>query len=1177
MNKFLKIGLLFITGVLASCLNADTHSPADEDSVNSAPAVKWEFINEIIGRQEEEYDKVKIVRMEIKKLSGGMEDLRDIQIYPSEISGLTGEAAVTLDKMLDEREKDISGFKSIVGKLKNSLKDEILILNELINEDLQPDMFSVLKDNNLERVKRIILLKREINHEWRKLEEVIDYCSHISGADISKDNESGNLKGFDEDFFRVINSSLGYTSNLFYEKLSELKNHYTEGISPSERRKIIQIELVRARNRIRNGDYEIAADALEKAYIRFEQKSGISAINFFLGKSLFALGRYADAFRNFKEIPESSVKYYQLALEGKLQSAYAMKNYEKTINVYEEIQEKMRGFTAGIKNSVNLIAAQAYYEHKKYDKAVSINEKIISSAPYSGALLFVIGKSYCGKGDFKTARSIFKKTSQAEPENKMAEFIAKESVLMLAYLDFESGDYKGALEKFYKVINYTGYYSRALYGIVWCYLKRNEIYKAEVSIKKLINLEPESEEGAEALFLLSQNYLKKAVAEWNYKNSIQSDVSRLQKYKESIRTRVEMGLADSGPSKTALARIDDLIERFQKKRTADYSEIKSYFELGERSSEFLVKVYGSGRYKEQDFLSAREKLSSRIEGLVDKLEVGGGPVVNSDYLLMDNLKRKKTGNILDIVSKSRTFHIKCCLEKYRWEDEYSSWYVRRLNSRIRQEKEKEKEESDSLVAGLEEAKEEYLRVMNKSRTERRQTLIGKMEEYLRKELKPAQRQFIYYHLAEKHYERLYDEYQLQEIVYDRKIQKYYDDLELFSKGALSKKPEMPDEPVKDYSLCLDYYDRAIEIEDSDYYKDAALYGKAFCYRIQGEEDSSRSSWERIVYEFPESRYASQSYLLLGEYHFYENNLDEAVDAYRGVLKYPESEWFDEALYKLGWTYYRLSNTQKAISTFFYLLTESTRFTDALLESDFFKTNLFGKEAIDYIAISFAESDTSQGYEGVSKAKKFIARINNPFIGSRILHKMGDVYSEQLKFAKSIQAYRTVLSLFPGYDKAPEVKSGIVTAYEKDNKIVKAQDERISLFEDYNYRSEWCEKKSDTSVVNMADSMARESLWDAALYFHYLVQKNRDPEMVEKVKQLYGKYVSTYKNSERTPEAHFNVADIYDNMGEYYKAAKIYMAVSRKYPDSPFRQKAAWNAIVAAKKVIEEEKKGNSAE
>ena len=84
-------------------------------------------------------------------------------------------------------------------------------------------------------------------------------------------------------------------------------------------------------------------------------------------------------------------------------------------------------------------------------------------------------------------------------------------------------------------------------------------------------------------------------------------------------------------------------------------------------------------------------------------------------------------------------------------------------------------------------------------------------------------------------------------------------------------------------------------------------------------DSALFYMENRAALYPTSVHTPQAWMYCGEYNFDRGELDQAIKCYQATMRYPESEWFDEALYKLAWAQYRLSNPEKAISSFLALV------------------------------------------------------------------------------------------------------------------------------------------------------------------------------------------------------------------------------------------------------------------
>ena len=66
-----------------------------------------------------------------------------------------------------------------------------------------------------------------------------------------------------------------------------------------------------------------------------------------------------------------------------------------------------------------------------------------------------------------------------------------------------------------------------------------------------------------------------------------------------------------------------------------------------------------------------------------------------------------------------------------------------------------------------------------------------------------------------------------------------------------------------------------------------------------------------------SRFASEAWVRVGEHHFDEGQLAAAIAAYQQVVRRGpgKNPYYDSALYKLAWAFYRADRYQQAIAHF----------------------------------------------------------------------------------------------------------------------------------------------------------------------------------------------------------------------------------------------------------------------
>ena len=341
------------------------------------------------------------------------------------------------------------------------------------------------------------------------------------------------------------------------------------------------------------------------------------------------------------------------------------------------------------------------------------------------------------------------------------------------------------------------------------------------------------------------------------------------------------------------------------------------------------------------------------------------------------------------------------------------------------------------------------------------------------------------------------------------------------------------------------------------------YSLAWCYNDLSKFDSAAVLMDSVARLYPTCRYAPEAWLYVGEYMFDRARLDKALAAYQAVLNYPESEWFDKALYKFAWTQYRLSNPGKAISSFLGLVDLGGRTSGA---------SLLEKESIDYIAISFCETDVTGG-KGLERATDFVTRFGDPEKGAQILHRLAAIYKEQGRLDMSQKTYRTLLSLYRGYRQGPQIESELLAVLEKGGTADEANARNVEFFNKYNRDGEWSRAQSDPKAVARADSLAENRLYEASVGYHQLALRKNDTLLYAAACASYEKFVKRYPGSARAGECRYNLAEINFSLGNFRRAAEEYMAVSKQYPDSRYRESAAWNAIVASQNLLRKEGKG----
>ncbi len=410
-------------------------------------------------------------------------------------------------------------------------------------------------------------------------------------------------------------------------------------------------------------------------------------------------------------------------------------------------------------------------------------------------------------------------------------------------------------------------------------------------------------------------------------------------------------------------------------------------------------------------------------------------------------------------------------------------------------------------------------------------------------------------LAELFYEETEDQYLRQMQEYDQRME----DLEISGIDTVLK------EPVKDFSKSLIQYQRIIDNFPHSKLVDDALYNKGFILEEIGDIAFALEIYESIIRDFPESRYIPDALMRIAEYYFNppRNEIETAIEYYKRILEYKDSPKFDEALYRLGWSYYRLSNYPEAVS-YFTLLADDIERAKQIDPHQRFSNPALRDESLEYIGISFLD------YGGTQRAVEYLNRIGGRSYGAEILRKIADVYMyEKELYDEAIEAYETLLKMYPNHEQAPEIQEKIVTCYRYTKNDMMAYVSRDKLYNQYKPGSSWWQKHEDKELREKVYKITERSLRDNINLLFQRAEVNSDHDLYFQVVNDNRKYLKTFYSDSSAPLIHWNMALTMDTkLNQKDTAYEEYMKICDLYWNSRYQKFAAENAIALSKEAVE---------
>jgi len=451
---------------------------------------------------------------------------------------------------------------------------------------------------------------------------------------------------------------------------------------------------------------------------------------------------------------------------------------------------------------------------------------------------------------------------------------------------------------------------------------------------------------------------------------------------------------------------------------------------------------------------------------------------------------------------------------------------------------------------------------------------------------------VYIRLAEYYIEEAERKYDAEVDAYDEKYNEYEKQLALFDEHKIDKEPAQPEYPKYDYSEAIALFNRILKEYPSGTYADDALFNKGWLLEKMGKGDAARRVYRDVIYKFPDSRYAPDAYMRLGEYYFsarQENenpdqriiDLRKAIQLYKNVLKYRDSKRYDEALYKLGWSYYKLAAKDPKYynETITYFIT----LVDDILKAQKYDpegtiSNFDVKdEAIEYIGICF--TDEAYSKNGVDKARKILERIGGRSYGPQIMKSIGTTFQKVDEDAKAVYAYRTLLDMYPDYKEAPLIQQNIVTALYALGKDQQAYNERKVLYTKYNSQADWYKKLEASDIPDKAKYLKLAYKYsESALRTNLLLDLQKAEDLhanKQPATQAYNQFAAECQQYLKLFPADSNAYDVNwsyalmldTRLGKFKQAFEEYIKVSNDYLETSHQEDAALNAVGVADTLV----------
>ncbi len=329
------------------------------------------------------------------------------------------------------------------------------------------------------------------------------------------------------------------------------------------------------------------------------------------------------------------------------------------------------------------------------------------------------------------------------------------------------------------------------------------------------------------------------------------------------------------------------------------------------------------------------------------------------------------------------------------------------------------------------------------------------------------------------------------------------------------------------------YQQFLSTYPGDKGEEEILYQLAKTYDLDGLMEDSLATLERLLRIYPQGKYAAEAWFRSGEINFSIRNYTAAESAYRTIVEhFPDSLFYEHALYKYAWTLYSKNRYDDSLRVFFQLL-DLKRSAGELAENGYPDSlSLANREMIEDSLRAISPALSNLGVDDPI-AKYFPAngpRTYEPLIRRRL----GEWYVAKERYGDAAAVFLGLARRYPDHPLAPTFYQYAIQAYQAGDFSALALEAKSRFVEIYGVDSHYWQVHGD-KIHDGVSPLLAGYIKDLAAYYHAAARRDKAAKNFDAAAKWYAVYLRSFPAGSETPGMHFLLAEaLYE--GEHYEQA-----------------------------------------
>jgi tetratricopeptide (TPR) repeat protein len=343
--------------------------------------------------------------------------------------------------------------------------------------------------------------------------------------------------------------------------------------------------------------------------------------------------------------------------------------------------------------------------------------------------------------------------------------------------------------------------------------------------------------------------------------------------------------------------------------------------------------------------------------------------------------------------------------------------------------------------------------------------------------------------------------------------------------------------------------------------DSVLYQLARAYELNAQADKALASLDRLVAQYPNSRFMDEAQFRRGELLFTDKAYPKAQAAYEAVIKIGSSSaFYNQSLYKHGWSLFKQGENERSLDSFAGVLDSelvSKNDPNKMIEID-----TLTRANRELVEDTFRVMSITYSYLDGPKTIAEFVKHRKPRPYSYLMYtRLGDLFMEKERYTDAADSYRAFVVQDRNNEKAPLLEMQAIEAYAKGGFPQLVLQGKREFVQNYSYGTAYWRGRDPLSEPKVV-AVLKTNLRDVAQYYHAQAQRTKDVADYQEAAKWYRSYLTSFPDDPGSAVTNYLLADTLFESRQYLDAAQEYESTAYHYGNHEKAAAAGYASIVA---------------